>query len=134
MPCHCAHWQCLLTSILTLLALSTMFINVFAGNSFDIPIGGIQGISIASVIFFIPLVALVYQLAGFHILLNMHGITTYEFIVRESNKAHERKNAPQIGLSPGSNQRSQQRPPESPKEYSDLARASPDGDVEISSL
>ena len=34
---------------------------------------------------------MVYQLAGFHIMLNMEGITTYEFIVKESNKSHDRK-------------------------------------------
>jgi len=52
-----------------------------------VPLVGIQGIAIASVVILIPIVAMVYQLIGFHLMLIKNDITTYEFVVNESNKS-----------------------------------------------
>jgi hypothetical protein len=46
---------------------------------------------IASVVLLALLVAMVYQLAGFHITLLRKGMTTYDFIVSEQKRARERE-------------------------------------------
>lgn len=58
---------------------------------FSLNILGTKIVSIISAAILIPLVALVYQLVGFHALLLKDGITTYEFIVREQRKMRELK-------------------------------------------
>lgn len=73
---------------------------------------------------------MVYQLAGFHFMLNVNGITTYEYIVRESNKAHERKVSAPASSMAGTGS-SNQRQLISPEKYR-LAKV--DGDVELTSL
>jgi hypothetical protein len=50
---------------------------------------GFKAIILVSVIIYLPLVGLVYQLAGFHVMLMIRGITTYEFIVFIQKKQRE---------------------------------------------
>lgn len=72
---------------------------------------------------------MVYQLVGFHIMLAINGITTYEFIVKESNKVHERKNAAKRAAASSA---ASPKSPTSPKKY-DLTSGDGD-DVELSTL
>ena len=51
---------------------------------------GIKAIAIISVGLLLPLVALVYQLVGFHCMLICSNLTTYEFIVQEQKRQRER--------------------------------------------
>lgn len=43
-------------------------------------------VSILSVVVLLPLVAMVYQLAGFHVMLITKGLTTYDYIVQENKR------------------------------------------------
>jgi palmitoyltransferase len=51
---------------------------------------GVKVISVISVALLLPLVGLVYQLMGFHCMLLLSNITTYEFIVQEQKRQRER--------------------------------------------
>ena len=57
---------------------------------FIIDLNGVKGITIVSTFILFPLVALVYQLIGFHCLLIWNNITTYEFIVQEQKRVREK--------------------------------------------
>ena len=48
-------------------------------------------VSIISTVLLLPLVAMVYQLAGFHIMLLCKGLTTYDYIVLENKKQKARR-------------------------------------------
>ena len=50
----------------------------------------IKVITVISVAILLPLVGLVYQLVGFHIMLMYNNITTYEFIVQEQKKLRDK--------------------------------------------
>lgn len=52
---------------------------------------GTRVVSVISAVFLVPLVAMVYQLAGFHIMLLSEGLTTYEYIIRENKKQKARR-------------------------------------------
>jgi hypothetical protein len=82
------------------------------------------------VIIFIPVVAMVYQLAGFHAMLLLNGITTYEYIVRESARAQER--AKGRGNS-RPNSPASSPPPAAPAPYS-FTKALDTDDVELATV
>lgn len=56
----------------------------------DFGLEAIRGILIASVAVLLPLVLMVYQLAGFHIMLIVRNMTTYDFIVYQQKRQRER--------------------------------------------
>mmetsp|Transcript_20589 Transcript_20589/g.19928 ORF Transcript_20589/g.19928 Transcript_20589/m.19928 type:complete len:338 (-) Transcript_20589:203-1216(-) len=67
------------------------YTNLPAGTeALYLPLDGVRGILIASCIFYLPLVLLVYQLVGFHSMLVFKGITTYDFIVAEQKRQRDR--------------------------------------------
>lgn len=69
------------------------------GNQiFDVPISlqTAQGLLITSIIVLLPLVLMLYQLAGFHCMLIYKGITTYDFIVNEGKRLREREAAARL--------------------------------------
>lgn len=53
---------------------------------------GVKGVLIGSIIALTPLLALLYQLIGFHIVLVSKGITTYDFIVEQQKLQREKNN------------------------------------------
>lgn len=52
---------------------------------------GTRVVAIISTVFLLPLVAMVYQLAGFHIMLVSKDLTTYEYIIQENKKQKARR-------------------------------------------
>ena len=50
-------------------------------------------VSIMSTVILVPLVAMVYQLTGFHVMLLSKGLTTYDYIVLENKKQKQRRDA-----------------------------------------
>ena len=68
------------------------FFHVVTGaENCRIPEDAAKYLLIISVALLLPLVAMVYQLALFHITLLSRGLTTYDFIVLEQKKARERE-------------------------------------------
>lgn len=63
------------------------------GEEHAITVNFLKGLSIISAVIMLPLVALVYQLVGFHFMLIYQGITTYEFIVLEQKRQRDRMEA-----------------------------------------
>lgn len=57
----------------------------------NLPIEAIQALLLFSVLCLAPLVLMVYQLLGFHIMLLTKGITTYDYIILEQRKNRERE-------------------------------------------
>ena len=53
---------------------------------------GVKGVLIVSIIVLSPLIALLYQLIGFHIVLVSKGLTTYDFIVEQQRLQREKNN------------------------------------------
>eukprot|EP01038_Epipyxis_sp_PR26KG_P013373 gene13373-17933_t len=60
------------------------------GDSILLPIDGVRGILLGSVAIYLPLVIMIYQLAGFHLNLLYHGMTTYDFIISENKRLRDR--------------------------------------------
>ena len=56
-----------------------------------IPLDGVRALIILSVVVLTPLIALVFQLCGFHSMLLCKGETTYEFIARHKSKRRTRQ-------------------------------------------
>lgn len=61
----------------------------------NLPKEGLIVILILSLIVLIPLVGLVIQLLGFHVVINRRGMTTYEFVVEQQRLIHEERRAAQ---------------------------------------
>jgi hypothetical protein len=59
-------------------------------NDYVLTTIGVQTVSVISTALLLPLVLLVYQLAGFHAMLLYRGLTTYDFIVAEQKKQREK--------------------------------------------
>ena len=54
---------------------------------------GVRGVLIGSLVVFLPLVVMLYQLASFHVMLYVRDMTTYDFIMYESREQKERDKA-----------------------------------------
>lgn len=64
-----------------------------AGEHHAISVNLLKGVAMLSAIVLLPLVGLVYQLVGFHIMLIYKNITTYEFIVLEQKRLRDAMDA-----------------------------------------
>lgn len=90
-------------------------------NRYTLTLVGVQSLSVISTAFLLPLVLLVYQLAGFHAMLLYRGLTTYDFIVSEQKK--QREKARKQVSSPASGQPSRPlQPPPKPQQPSSSAQ------------
>jgi hypothetical protein len=54
-------------------------------------IEAIQALTVVSAALFLALIAMIIQLAAFHIMLNVRGLTTYEYIVQTQKRARDRE-------------------------------------------
>ena len=61
------------------------------GNDPSVTLLALQVLLVISVAFYLPLVTMVYQLAGFHVMLLYRGETTYDFIVGEQKRQREKR-------------------------------------------
>jgi palmitoyltransferase ZDHHC1/11 len=75
-------------------AYASQFSSRIASNartySYLIGLDATRGLLIASLVILVPLVLMVYQLAGFHAMIVWKGLTTYEFIVAEQKRQREK--------------------------------------------
>lgn len=58
----------------------------------DLSLAALQGLLLASAIFLFCLVVMIVQLASFHTMLLIRGITTYDYIVSEQKRLREKEN------------------------------------------
>lgn len=88
-------------------------------------IDGIRGVAIGSLFIYTSVVCLVYQLAGFHLMLLYYNLTTYDYIVQTQKKKRELKSSRNKGKTIGYDNNN------SSSSSSTAAVAVKDGDIEL---